>query len=207
MSEGCNEMDKNKPMDGKSNGAGSDLQLAEITCDICMDLLPLVQDGIASEDSRRAVEVHLSKCERCREHVGSVYPGGAKLGLGSEVDAKKLWGKVMRKVRISTAALLMLGIFFGLSLTAGQEMFYNSLLMPLIGGVGYVVFRWHALYVVPVLMLATNCLWIFLCWMRGVEYLDLASGIMWVAIYSIFVAVGVLIAGLLHFAFRKEEQV
>ena len=28
----------------------------EINCNVCMDLIPLVQDGIASEDSRKAVE-------------------------------------------------------------------------------------------------------------------------------------------------------
>ena len=33
----------------------------EISCDVCMDLIPLVQDGIASEDSREAVEQHTLK--------------------------------------------------------------------------------------------------------------------------------------------------
>ena len=31
----------------------------KITCDMCIDLMPLVQDGVASEDSRNAVLQHL----------------------------------------------------------------------------------------------------------------------------------------------------
>ena len=78
--------------------------------------------------------------------------------------------------------------------------------MPLVGVAGYVVFRWHALYVVPCMMLLTNCLSGLLGMLRGVELLDFASGVMWVAIYSIFVAIGTVIAGLLHFAFRRERD-
>ena len=38
----------------------------KISCDICMDLIPLVKDGIASEDSCDAVTKHISKCEKCK---------------------------------------------------------------------------------------------------------------------------------------------
>ena len=37
----------------------------EISCDVCMDLVPLVRDGIASEGSRQAVKCHLEGCDRC----------------------------------------------------------------------------------------------------------------------------------------------
>lgn len=184
-------------------GIAEDVQAHEISCDICMDLMPLVQDGIASEDSRKAVETHLRHCESCQNCFSEAHGEGDHK---TDIDSEKLWSKVLRKVRISSAAFLMLGIFFGLSLTASQEMFYNSLLMPLVGAVGYVVFRWHALWVVPVLMLVTNCLGSLLGMLRGVEYLDLLSAVMWVAIYSVFVAIGIVIAGLLHFAFRREKS-
>ena len=42
----------------------------EITCEMCMDLMPLVRDGVASEDSRLAVEDHLRSCPRCRDLYG-----------------------------------------------------------------------------------------------------------------------------------------
>lgn len=38
----------------------------EISCEICMDLIPLVRDGAASGDSREAVEQHILQCPSCR---------------------------------------------------------------------------------------------------------------------------------------------
>jgi predicted anti-sigma-YlaC factor YlaD len=38
-----------------------------MSCDMCMDLLPLYEDGLASEDSARAVRRHLASCPHCRE--------------------------------------------------------------------------------------------------------------------------------------------
>ena len=42
--------------------------MIQITCEICMDLIPLVQDGVAAGDSVSAVEQHIKaapSAERC----------------------------------------------------------------------------------------------------------------------------------------------
>lgn len=36
-----------------------------ITCDMAMDLIALYNDGLASDDSRRAVDEHLKSCPEC----------------------------------------------------------------------------------------------------------------------------------------------
>ncbi|MGN0650743.1 MAG: zf-HC2 domain-containing protein [Oscillospiraceae bacterium] len=38
-----------------------------ITCDMAKDLIPLYSEGLCSEESRLAVENHLSECESCRK--------------------------------------------------------------------------------------------------------------------------------------------
>lgn len=43
-----------------------------ISCDIIRDLLPLYHDGVCSEDSRRAVEEHLTHCEGCRNELAAM---------------------------------------------------------------------------------------------------------------------------------------
>lgn len=101
---------------------------------------------------------------------------------------------------------MMFGIFFGLGLTASQEMFYNSLLMPMVGVLGYVIFRWKAIFVVPILIVITNVLSFLIGFMQGAEFIEFYGTLMWAFLYSIFVIIGVIIAGLLHFAFRKEES-
>ena len=168
----------------------------EISCDVCMDLIPLVQDGIASEDSREAVEQHIKHCESCAAYYsGTVSPAA---------DTERLLMDVRRKVQFFFVMLLMFGIFFGLGLTGSSELFYNSLIMPIVGVFGYVIFRWKSLYAVPLLLLITNAISFVLNVFRGIEEIGMYSRVMWTGIYSIFVIVGIMIAGLIHYAFRKE---
>ena len=169
----------------------------EITCDLCMDLMPLVKDGVASEDSVSAVRNHLASCESCRALFdGDVPPS---------VDTAKSFEKFYRRLQLFSTMLMMFGIFFGLSLTAGSGIFYNTVIMPIIGALGYVIFRKRAMYIVPVVLFVTHLLTNLLGLMRGVEHLDFYSLLMWTFLYSIFALLGVVVAWLLHFAFRKER--
>lgn len=170
----------------------------KITCDVCLDLIPLVQDGIASEDSRKAVEQHICTCQTC----ANIYDGKTP----PDIDSTQIFKKFQKKMRTFFAALMMFGIFFGLGLTASSEVFYNSLIMPLIGILGYVIFRWKALYEVPLLMLGINVFFYGLNMFRGIEIIELYSRVMYTGIYSVFVVIGVVIAGLTHVAFKKGEK-
>ena len=171
----------------------------KITCDICKDLMPLVKDGIASEDSRRAVTEHMKECESCKK----LYENESIEPVEINPDLERELGKLKRRLQIFSAMLLMFGVFFGLSLTASEEMFYNSLIMPIIGALGYVLFRWKAVYQVPILLLIMLLFINFFGIVRGMEVMPVMGVVMWVGIYTIFVEIGVLVAGLLHFAFRK----
>ena len=79
---------------------------------------------------------------------------------------------------------------------------YNSLIMPVVGVFGYYVFRWKAIYKMPVLLL---CIDIFVCLFKLVE-LDLYEAFVWTLLYSLFVFIGIAIAFLLHFALKKEDE-
>ena len=169
----------------------------EISCDLCMDLIPLVKDGVSSEDSKAAVNRHIASCETC----AALYNGDTP----PPVDVKKSFERFQRRLQLSSAMLMMFGIFFGLSLTASSELFYNTLIMPIIGALGYFIFRWKALYNVPILLLITHCATNLFGTIRGIEHLDLYSLLMWTFLYSIFAILGTIVAWLLHFAFRKER--
>ena len=167
----------------------------EISCNVCMDLIPLVQDGIASEDSREAVEQHIKNCESCAACYSGTVPPVA--------DTERLMVDVRRKVQFFFVMLLMFGIFFGLGLTASSELFYNSLIMPIVGVFGYYVFRWKAVFKIPLLLFVVELfIFAFNLW-----DLDFHSAIIWTLLYCGFVFVGIVIAFLLHFAFRKEKKI
>lgn len=167
----------------------------EINCAICMDLIPLVADGVASEDSRLAVEAHLETCPACRALYRQDAPPPA--------DTMKAFAKVASKIRVFWGMLLMFGVVYGLSLTASSGLFYNILLMPAIGALGYGLFRWKALYRIPLVLFGTHLITNFLG--LGREVLDLLTLFLWNGYYCLFAGVGMLIAWLLHYAFRKER--
>lgn len=169
----------------------------KITCDLCMDLMPLVRDGIASNESKKAVELHIKSCVACN----TLYSGE----IPSTVNVEKAFQKFRRKVQFFSILLMMFGIFFGLGLTAGADMFYNSLIMPIIGVLGYIIFRWKALYNIPILLFITHSFINIFKLFQENEYLDFASLLIWTILYIIFAWIGICITGLLHYAFRKED--
>ena len=112
--------------------------MIQITCEICMDLIPLVQDGVAAGDSVSAVEQHIQSCPQCRAMWEGQIPHSA--------DSGRILEKVRHRTRVFMGMVLMFGIFFGLSLTAGSGLFLNSLIMPVIGSIGYCLFRWKCIF-------------------------------------------------------------
>ena len=169
----------------------------KISCDMCMDLMPLVQDGVASADSIAAVEQHIENCPACK----ALFEG--QIPIPS--DSHRLIKKIQKQLHIFWGMVLMFGVFFGLSLTASNELFLNCLIMPIIGCIGYYLFRWKALYAAPCLLFVTHFVTNTFGLIRGAEHLDIVSLLMWTGLYSVFAIIGSIIAGLIHFAFRREE--
>lgn len=187
--------------------------MTKITCDICMDLMPIVQDGVASEDSVIAVMNHISECEDCKKIYDEMYINNKSIIENNNtpqqinpqaINIDKAAKKVERKINTYLSMIIMFGIFFGLSLTASEEMFLNSFIMPIIGAFGYYLFRWKAAYTVPCIIVISNFIINGIGILRGVEHLDIASMVMWGTVYSLFAIVGTIIAGLLHFGLRRE---
>lgn len=160
----------------------------EISCSICMDLAPLVQDGIASPDSAAAVQRHLQTCPACRAAYGGEAPPAG--------DAGALLRRLRSRLRLAGALALVLGAFAGLSLTGSEGLFYNIVLMPVLGALGFALLRRRAIWAVPAGLLALHLFTNTLCLVRGAEHLPLPELLLWTAIYSAFALLGVAIAGL-----------
>ena len=74
-----------------------------ITCEICKDLMPLVKDGIASEDSKIAVEEHIVECETCK----ALYDSSVQDSVVNP-DFELELGKLKKRLQIFSAMLLNL---------------------------------------------------------------------------------------------------
>lgn len=169
--------------------------MIELSCSVCRDLIPLVQDGVASPESVEAVTAHTKNCPHCARLLES---RGAV-----SCDSGKMFHRLWQQVRLLLAMVMMFGIFFGLMLTAGSNIFYNAVIMPLIGATGYFIFRRHGLYIIPGLLFVTHFVTNALG--LGAEYLSLPSLLMWTGLYCLFALAGFFVAALLRFALKKED--
>ena len=179
-------------------------------CSIVKDLLPLYVEDMVSEETAQYVSDHLNICAVCKAEYDALKSDGPLTNIEKKPEVnteqaksfKTIMRRMNRQFNSMAYALVILLIFLGFSWTGGENLMYNSLIMPIVGIFGYYVFRWKAIYKVPILLLIIDT---FVCLFKLVD-LDLYSAFLWTVIYSIFVFVGIAIAFLLHFAFRKEKN-
>ena len=179
-------------------------------CSIVIDLLPLYIEELVSAETAQYVSEHLKECPECQAELESL-KGGAELtviekDLTSDPDStqpfKKIMKRMNRQFNTLSYSLIIFFVFLGFSWTAGENLMFNSLIMPIVGIFGYIVFGWKSVYKMPLMVLIID---MFICLFKLIE-IDVYSAFMWTIIYSSFVLVGIAIAFLLHFALRKEKN-
>lgn len=172
----------------------------KISCDICMDLMPLVKDEVASEDSKQAVYEHINSCPACRELYGEE--------VDFETYDDTILHKFKKKLTYLYLTIIILGILLGISISSNQFMFYNVLIMPAIGGISYFSFKWKCFYV-HIAVFVTVYLRFFYETFGYVFHGDFLAGFIsplsWAIIYLALTLLGTLVAFLLNFGFKKEN--
>ncbi len=179
-------------------------------CSIVRDLLPLYLEDMVSAETAQYVREHLESCSECQTEFISLKDGACLQEIEKKATAqadtakpfKKMMKRMNRQFYMLAYSLIILFIFLGCSWTSDANLMYNSVIMPIVGVFGYCVFRWKAIYKVPVLLLLID-LFIFLFQIVEIGFADTLS---WTVMYCFFVWIGILIAFLLHFAFRKEDK-
>ena len=179
-------------------------------CSVVRDLLPLYIENMVSEETTQYINEHLKNCDDCKAELTNLKEGVELSTIETRVaptsDDVKPFKKMMKRMNrqfysIAYAAIIFF-IFLGFGWTAGNNLMYNSLIMPIVGVFGYYVFRWKAIYKVPVLLLLID----LAVYAFQLIEIGFADTLMWTMLYAIFVLVGVAIAFLLHYALRKEDK-
>lgn len=95
-----------------------------VPCDIILDLIPLVKDNVASDDSIKLVSEHLERCNSCKiEFENYVLP------IQKEVDDKRVLFLIKKKLFLITSALLFLGTFIGMELNKGTSPYFIQIII------------------------------------------------------------------------------
>lgn len=168
--------------------------MPDLPCDVCRDLIPLVQDGAASPTSTEMVRRHMEQCGSC---LVFWQEGGP---VQSAPDDGKVLGKIYKRLRLLLFAALGVGVLFGLWLMsfgfAGQ---FNLLIMPAVGAAGALLLR-HRWYLTPLCVAALGFVWHF-----SLENTDPVAGLIYAAFYGGLCLLGCVAAMLFRYAFGKEE--
>ena len=91
----------------------------QIPCDVARDLMPLMAEGMASEDSEGLLKQHLSHCPACKAQYDSM--GSAPAGDIVEQAPLRSLKKALRK-RSLRGAFLAFAVQFG---TDGQRVVFQ----------------------------------------------------------------------------------
>lgn len=175
-----------------------------ISCDVCLDLIPLVRDKVASDDSTFLVLEHIKNCESCRaELVNMNIPDEAV------TDDKKILKSIKKSIFLTGIVFVVFGALLGVYLSNSMGMFYNFLIMPIVGTCGYLVLkrRW---YYTPFGVMVLSYIWVFFqnitdgALSQGFTFEIFTAPMFLSIIYAGLVLLGAAIAALMKFAFKRE---
>ncbi len=79
-------------------------------CELVKDLIPLYQDKVCSDESRRIVEEHVKECEKCRKTAEMMELDFEYEEDGNELDknsVKKCFGRIKKRFAIILAAVIV----------------------------------------------------------------------------------------------------
>jgi len=105
-----------------------------LTCNIVRDLMPLVLDEVASDDSKQGVEAHIETCETCRAYYEGMSiqisrttdPSADKSFASFVRDVKRR--NVIKKVLVTAVIVILTGIIgvTGISIINTQRFTYEA---------------------------------------------------------------------------------
>lgn len=173
----------------------------KIPCEVILDIMPLVVDGVASEESKQLVYEHIKECTSCK----SIYDGMIEdIKPRGQSHKDTLILRLQKKIFIREMIVLLVGMIPALCLIEqGMLMFYNIILMPFIGCLSYFNLR-RKWYYTPI--------GIFLiCFVYEFSILlfdpsAFTSRLAYSFALMLLSMLGVLIGFLLQYAFGKERS-
>ena len=166
--------------------------LPDLPCEACRDLIPLVQDGAASDASVQLVAQHIAHCRDCRAFWQAGAPAAAP-------DDGKVLSRIHRRLRLVLAAALAAGALVAFWLnTYAYRPEYSVVILPVVGALGCLLLR-RRWYFAPPAVAALGFVWHLVATAGWQEPLVFAVG------YGLLCLLGALAAKLLVYAFGKGD--
>lgn len=178
-----------------------------LSCNVIRDLIPLVNDDVASEESKIIVKGHCEGCSECRDLLTSKPSCGPK--------DEKIIRTLKNSVLATQLAIVSIGILLGVWFTGSYNAFHNFYIMPFVGGLAYFALGKKSLYVPLSVFVMTELLQV----LRAIPYLNIGqlldllglgvilySALLYAVLYALLSTVGIIVSFLLTYAFRRDRS-
>lgn len=185
----------------------------DISCDIVRDIMPLVIDKVASEDSEAAVRWHIVHCEECRALFEEWNDGEREKDIPLPND-QKIMAYVRRRAVLLIGFVTVLAAAVGIMMLETSLTFQNLLIMPIVGALSYCCFKKKGFFISAAVFLLTTARGL-VQWQTLLLYLGeseayhydytISVAVTYGVILGVLALVGATIAALLDFAFQKGE--
>lgn len=101
--------------------------MEKISCSIAKDLLPLYIEGILSEETAQAVELHLQTCENCKKDFEImrqefVFPSAPKI----QEENEKILKELKRQLKIKRILTGVVAVFVTIAVIISGYMVYTN---------------------------------------------------------------------------------
>ncbi|MPW24208.1 zf-HC2 domain-containing protein [Alkalibaculum sp. M08DMB] len=127
------------------------------------------------------------------------------------MNEESIISKIKKQLFIIAMGIVVIGIMLGIALSDTMGMFYNILIMPTIGAIGYFALNKKA-YHIPIALFVFSYVGLFIKYIfqgifeEGFIISMFVMPVYWSGIYAGLCTVGVIIALLLKIAFGKEVK-
>ena len=110
----------------------------KLSCKVYQDLIPLYVENLLSSDSKDLLEVHLTNCPDCQNHLIQTTENLASTSLAMDSANKAvLIKKLNRQINLTQWAFLSCGIFLSILFTLSDTLEQNIIFLPLMGLISY----------------------------------------------------------------------
>lgn len=190
----------------RTGGTYVNMENNNISCEVCRDLIPLVRDHVASDDSSALVYEHIKTCEGCRVEFHN-----AVTYLDTTIDDNKIIKAIKKSLYCTAFTFIVIGALIGIYLSNSSGVFYNFLIMPVVGACAYLTLNKKS-YFVTLVVFVLSYVWQFVqnlydgALSNGFRLELFYTPLFFSFIYVCLTIIGMVIAALLKYAFRKEEE-
>lgn len=178
-----------------------------VDCDVIKDLIPLVNDDVASEESKKMVRLHCENCSDCRELLINK--------SGAQPKDEKIIKALKKSILMTQLAIVSSGILIGIWFTGSHNTLYNFYIMPFVGVLAYLALRKKSLYVPLFIIVLTELAQL----LKALPYLEaglvenlcalgviLYGALFYAIIYALLSASGIAISFLLSYALGRDTK-